>query len=339
MNERLPDLVTNILSQKDFVSTAGYADESDEEESDRDIDAQNNQIMRDAGTQITSNRDAAAQQASNRDTGARKTTENMDADAQNCGKKKDIITPQIIRGRANDTDSQNNKSFDNVDKLLQYSNNCRRKRKHSAASSTPQRDRTPPLQMSQEILHQLGNELGMNVDESRNINQGLSTQLMHSFLHASSETSSLNKMMKLYALPSNLSKMTVLKMNEEVEITSAYQNNERFITTKEKSLYSVQNYVAKALAIISQMTDAVLNDADARENGTSLNHKKVIQMGIHATTLLSHVQADLSQRRRNNIRNIAESQYVSLCGPKPGSKTRLCKNRKILIQNICLGIT
>ena len=42
VNERLPDLVTNILSQKDFVSTAGYDDEPDEEESDRDTGAQNN---------------------------------------------------------------------------------------------------------------------------------------------------------------------------------------------------------------------------------------------------------------------------------------------------------
>ena len=58
--------------------------------------------------------------------------------------------------------------------------------------------------MSQEILQQLGDEMRMNVDDFKNINQGLSTQLMHSFLHASSETSSLNKIMKLYALPSNL---------------------------------------------------------------------------------------------------------------------------------------
>ena len=101
--------------------------------------------------------------------------------------------------------------------------------------------------------------------------------------------------------------------------------NKRFITYKEKSLYSFQNYVAKSLAIISQMTNVVLNDADARENGTSLNHKKIIQMGIHATTLLSHVKADMSQRRRNNIRNIVESQYVSLCGPKPGFKAAMQK--------------
>ena len=55
-------------------------------------------------------------------------------------------------------------------------------------------------------------------------------------------------------------------------------------------MYFVRNYVAKALELISQMTDAVLSDADARENGTILNHKKVIQMGIHTTTLLSQVQ-------------------------------------------------
>ena len=87
--------------------------------------------------------------------------------------------------------------------------------------------------------------------------------------------------------------------------------------------------MAKALAITSQMTDAVLNDADARENGTSPNHKKVIQMGIHATTLLSHIQAEMSQQRRNNISIVAQNLALR----------RQCKNQKILIQNICLGMT
>ena len=72
-----------------------------------------------------------------------------------------------------------------MDELLQYTSNTTRKHMHSAASSTPQRDKTPPLQMSQEILHQLGDEMGINLDESKNINQGLYTQLMHVFLHAS----------------------------------------------------------------------------------------------------------------------------------------------------------
>ena len=97
-----------------------------------------------------------------------------------------------------------------------------------------------------------------------------------------------------------MSKIAVLRVNEEVEITSAYQNTERFITSKEKALYFVRNYVAKALLIRLQMTDAVLNDADAREKETSLNHENVIQMEIHTTTLLSHLQAEITQRRRNN---------------------------------------
>ena len=100
VNERLPDLVTNILSQKGFVSTTRYDDESDEEESDRDTSAPKNQIARDAGVQQT--RDVGAQQTSNRDTGAQQATENMDVYAQNFGKKKDINTPRIIRNRAND---------------------------------------------------------------------------------------------------------------------------------------------------------------------------------------------------------------------------------------------
>ena len=49
VNERLPNLVKNTLSQKGFVSTAGYDDESVEEESDRDTGAQNNQSL---GTQV-----------------------------------------------------------------------------------------------------------------------------------------------------------------------------------------------------------------------------------------------------------------------------------------------
>ena len=48
-----------------------------------------------------------------------------------------------------------------MDELLQYTSNTRRKRKHSTAAPTPQRDRTPHLQMSQDILHQLWDEMGM----------------------------------------------------------------------------------------------------------------------------------------------------------------------------------
>ena len=52
-------------------------------------------------------------------------------------------------------------------------------------------------------------------------------------------------------------------------------------------------------------------------------------MGTHATTLLNHDQGEMSQRRRNNIRSIVESQYVSLCVTKPGSKAAMQKPKNI----------
>ena len=52
-------------------------------------------------------------------------------------------------------------------------------------------------------------------------------------------------------------------------------------------------------------------------------------MGRYATTLLNHVQGEMSQRCRNNIRSIVESQYVSLCVPKPGSKAAMQKPKNI----------
>ena len=57
-------------------------------------------------------------------------------------------------------------------------------------------------------------------------------------------------------------------------------------------------------------------------------------MGIRARTLLSHVQAEISQRRKNNIRSIAQLQYVSLCGPKPGSKTAMQKLKNIDLEHL-----
>ena len=57
-------------------------------------------------------------------------------------------------------------------------------------------------------------------------------------------------------------------------------------------------------------------------------------MGIHARTFLSHVQAEMSQRRRNNITSIVQLQYVSLCGPKPGSKTAMQKLKNIDLEHL-----
>ena len=65
----------------------------------------------------------------------------------------------------------------------------------------------------------------------------LAKQLDHAYFEASADTAALNKIMKLYALPGNLGDLAVPKMNEQVEITPAYQNNDGYLTSREISLY------------------------------------------------------------------------------------------------------
>ena len=99
-------LVTKILSQKGFVSTAGYDDEFDGEESDRD-----------AGAQQNSNRDRDAKQL--------KIWLQM---AKDFGKR-DVNTLQITRSHVNGSDSTK-KSFDNMHELMQHTSNNTTKCKH-----------------------------------------------------------------------------------------------------------------------------------------------------------------------------------------------------------------
>ena len=49
-----------------------------------------------------------------------------------------------------------------------------------------------------------------------------------------------------------------------MEITSAYLKNERLITSKEKALCSVKNYVAKALTVISKHCSPARKDITSR---------------------------------------------------------------------------
>lgn len=60
--------------------------------------------------------------------------------------------------------------------------------------------------------------------------------------------------------------LAVPEKKAEVWLTFAYKSIDKLITSKEKALYSIQIYVAKATAIISEITS---NNADiTRTNDT-----------------------------------------------------------------------
>ena len=131
--------------------------------------------------------------------------------------------------------------------------------------------------------------------------------------------------MKLYPKPENLD-INVPKHNREVELNVNFQKNDKYVNTKEKQLYNTQNYVQKTISILAGLGQNLLDDSDSLQGG-AVNHKDTVQKCLHAVTLLGHVQAEMSQKRRNNIRLIVNYNYASLCGPQPGSQAAKKKPR------------
>ena len=91
-----------------------------------------------------------------------------------------------------------------------------------------------------------------------------------------------------------------------------------------KSLYSSQNYVIRAILILSDMTNSNLKALDA-DSGGSLGHVSLVKSCLNTITLLSHISAEFTRKRKHNLRNIVNSDFLILCGPKPGTATAKVK--------------
>ena len=86
----------------------------------------------------------------------------------------------------------------------------------------------------------------------------------------------------------------------------------------EKRLNSSQNYVIKAISILSNMPNSILKASDA-DNSGSLDHVNLVKLCLNTITLLSNISADFTRKRKHNLRNIVHSDFLALCGPKQGT--------------------
>ena len=97
--------------------------------------------------------------------------------------------------------------------------------------------------------------------------------------------------------------------------------------TNEKSLYYSQNFVVKAITIMSNIANSVLLASDNGPWGGPINHINIVKACMNEIALLSHAWAEFEQKRKNNLRNIVHRDFVALCGPKPGSAAYKAKPR------------
>lgn len=68
------------------------------------------------------------------------------------------------------------------------------------------------------------------------------------------------------------------------------------------------------------MEDSVLKTLDD-DKGGSLGHVHLIKSCLSTITLLIHVSTEFPRKRRNNLRNIFQGDFLALCGPKAVTTT------------------
>ena len=61
------------------------------------------------------------------------------------------------------------------------------------------------------------------------------------------------------------------------------------------------------------MTNSVLKASDA-DNGGSLDNVNLVKSCLNTIALLSHISAELTRKRKYNLRNIVHSDFLALCG-------------------------
>ena len=171
------------------------------------------------------------------------------------------------------------------------------------------------ITMSEEIIAQVEEELGQVQNEGDTISDELAKLINNAWLESCGDGNVLQGIFKKYAMPGNLN-VTVPKLNKELEISNKFGKNVNYVKDKERNLFNSSCYVTKAIAILANSADHILQAVDDR---VSVNHNMLVKDCLNAVTLLSHISAEFTNKRLSNMRNIVSEEYLSLCGPKPGT--------------------
>ena len=161
-------------------------------------------------------------------------------------------------------------------------------------------DDETPLKMSREILYQVGDDLGIQEVEGLAVDELLAAKIGHTYFESSADNAKLQKIMKENQHPNNLMAVEPPKLNPEIESCHQFQNNTSFVMTNEKSLYSSQNFVVKAITIMSDIANSVLLASDNGPSGGPINHIN----HMNGITLLDHVSAEFERKRKNTYETL-----------------------------------
>ena len=142
-----------------------------------------------------------------------------------------------------------------------------RNRKRHLSNADINDPTTLPIKMCREILGQVDVDFSVLDEDGPSVDTELTKKIKNVVFEISKGNIKLQKIMKEYKHPANLLNLKPPKFNPEIESSQQYQSNTSFVMNKKKSLYSSQNYVIKAISILSSMTNSILKASDADIGG------------------------------------------------------------------------
>ena len=131
--------------------------------------------------------------------------------------------------------------------------------------------------MSQEILCQIEGDFSVLDEEGLSVDTEIAQKIGNVFFESSGDNIKLQKIMKKYKHPANLLNLTPLKIYPQIESSQQYQISTSFVMSNEKTLYSSQNYVIKAISILPNMTNSISKASDVDIGGSLPEHYNTLE--------------------------------------------------------------
>lgn len=100
-----------------------------------------------------------------------------------------------------------------------------------------------------------------------------------------------------------------------------------------KTWIPVKNGVIEPIFILSNIADSVLKASNDNKDA-SFDHVNLVKSCIGTITFLHCVSTEFSSKRKNKLRSIVHTNFLTLCLPKPGTnivKTKLKTPKSVFL--------
>ena len=168
------------------------------------------------------------------------------------------------------------------------------------------------ITLSKEILDQVGHNVTEPEDDlGDKIPQHVADRIATHF-DEGRLTAVKNSICGQYLMPKNCTFLAPKKLNDEVRAFEGFKArpNEPGRETRERTLYNIEQQLARVSTILTRMVSGVLEEVD---NDVQVDVKKLAKSSLDAISMVSHSQMLLDDLRKDNIRPLLKQDVRKIC--------------------------